>query len=168
MCTQHNRLWNYPGHHNHMFRKEQDSIVLVLTVVESDITNENKTSLCSVFLIFFPSNEEDCSFLYLVLPIQSWMALRYLTVSSQHWWKASRARAQQTVWTTTKRQPPFLSAPSSSSYSSPHATKRHCAAPALGWSRSLSSTRMKTSSVSSGISSKSLWNFYTSDIEKCS
>lgn len=106
-----------------MFRKEQDSIVLVLTVVESDITNENKTSLCSVFLIFFPSNEEDCSFLYLVLPIQSWMALRYLTVSSQHWWKASRARAQQTVWTTTKRQPPFLSAPSSSSYSSPRATK---------------------------------------------
>lgn len=47
MCTQHNSLLNDPGHHNYVFIKDQDSIVLALAVVESDISNENKTSLCS-------------------------------------------------------------------------------------------------------------------------
>lgn len=42
-------MFNCPGHHNYVFIKDQDSIVLALTVVESDVSNENKTSLCSVW-----------------------------------------------------------------------------------------------------------------------
>lgn len=53
MCTQRNWLWNYPGHHNYMFIRDQDSIVLALTVVESDITNENKLGFALFSYHFF-------------------------------------------------------------------------------------------------------------------
>lgn len=52
MCTQHNSPLNDPGHHNYVFIDDQDSIVLALTLVDNDISDENKTSLRSIWVFF--------------------------------------------------------------------------------------------------------------------